>query len=163
MVDVGLVGGKSVGVTEFRGVKEDAMGRRGGVRGEGGPAGAGNQEGGEDSLVIVEEEVGVAKHVAGVEEVEVGSGEENIVGDGIREAGGGGPDTCVGDVAWGGEGEPSVENEGGCVGGEGEKVAPTPSDAINTSLAGLVDRVCRKVTLPQSAPSFAWGAPGLER
>ena len=35
MVDVGLIGGESVGVTEFRGVEEDAMGRRGGsgVRG----------------------------------------------------------------------------------------------------------------------------------
>lgn len=54
MVDVGLIGGESVGVTEFRGVEEDAMGRRGGVRGEGGPAGAGNQEGGEDSLMIVD-------------------------------------------------------------------------------------------------------------
>ena len=128
-MDVGLIGGESVRVTEFRGVKEDAMGRRGGVRGEGGPAGAGNQEGGEDSLMIVEEEVGVAKHVAGVEEMEVGSGEENIVGDGIRESGGGGADTGVGDVAWGGEGEPSVENEGGCVGGEGEKVASAASSS----------------------------------
>ena len=64
LVDVGLIGGESVGVTEFRGVKENTMGRRGGVRREGGPAGAGNQEGGEDSLMVVEEEVGVAKHVA---------------------------------------------------------------------------------------------------
>ena len=64
LVDIGLIGGESVGVTEFRGVKENTMGRRGGVRREGGPAGAGNQEGGEDSLMVVEEEVGVAKHVA---------------------------------------------------------------------------------------------------
>ena len=33
MVDVGLIGGESVGVTEFRGVEEDAMGRRGGGSG----------------------------------------------------------------------------------------------------------------------------------
>ena len=122
-MDIGLIGGESVGVTEFRGVKENTMGRRGGVRREGGPAGAGNQEGGEDSLMVVEEEVGVAKHVAGVEEMEVGAGEEDIVGDGIGESGGRGADTGIGDVAWGGEGEPSVKNEGGCVGGEGEKVA----------------------------------------
>ena len=73
--------------------------------------------------MVVEEEVGVAKHVAGVEEMEVGAGEEDIVGDGIGESGGRGADTGIGDVAWGGEGEPSVKNEGGCVGGEGEKVA----------------------------------------